>query len=95
MTPVADEDSPLMANALPVAPTAAVVQITPSLADGNRQLEESVRRQAEFLAALNQTTLELLGRRNVPELLQALVDRAASLLRSPHRQTSPPTSVSR
>jgi PAS domain S-box-containing protein len=77
-----------MANALPVAPTAAVVQITPSLADGNRQLEESVRRQAEFLAALNQTTLELLGRRNVPELLQALVDRAASLLRSPHAEIS-------
>src|SRR5688572_24409046 len=55
---------------------------------GTRPLEESVRRQAEFLAALNQTTLELLGRRNVQELLQALVDRASSLLRSAHTEIS-------
>src|SRR5688500_16901450 len=57
-------------------------------AGGTEQLAESVRRQADFLAALNQTTLELLGRRNVSDLLQALVDRAASLLRSPHAQIS-------
>ena len=55
---------------------------------GVRVLEESVQRQAEFLAALNQTTMELLGRRNVPELLQALVQRAASLLRSQHAEIS-------
>jgi two-component system, cell cycle sensor histidine kinase and response regulator CckA len=60
----------------------------PPMPDGNRQLEESVRRQAEFLAALNQTTLELLSRRNVPDLLQALVERAATLLRSPHAEIS-------
>jgi PAS domain S-box-containing protein len=53
-----------------------------------RRAEESVRRQAEFLAALNQTTLELLGRRNVTELLQALVERAATLLNSPHAEIS-------
>jgi PAS domain S-box-containing protein len=53
-----------------------------------RRAEESVRRQAEFLAALNQTTLELLGRRNVTELLQALVERASTLLRSPHAEIS-------
>src|SRR5687768_12804124 len=61
---------------------------TQPFGDGTRQLEESVRRQAEFLAALNQTTLELLGRRNVSELLQALVERAASLLRSSHAEIS-------
>ena len=53
-----------------------------------RRAEESVRRQADFLAALNQTTLELLGRRNVNELLQALVARASLLLKSPHAEIS-------
>ena len=43
---------------------------------------------AAFLAALNQTTLELLGRRNVTELLQALVARASILLKSPHAEIS-------
>jgi PAS domain S-box-containing protein len=50
--------------------------------------EESVRRQVDFLAALNQTTLELLGRRNVTELLHALVARASTLLKSPHAEIS-------
>jgi PAS domain S-box-containing protein len=53
-----------------------------------RRAEESVRRQADFLAALNQTTLELLGRRKVGELLQALVARASLLLKSPHAEIS-------
>jgi len=47
-----------------------------------------MRRQADFLAALNQTTLELLGRRNVPELLQALASRASLLLKTPHAEIS-------
>jgi len=46
--------------------------------------KEAVQRQVEFLAALNQTTLDLLGRRNVSELLQALVERVAILLNAPH-----------
>jgi len=50
--------------------------------------EETARRQVEFLAALNQTTVELLGRRNVNELLQVLAERAAPLLRSPHAEIS-------
>ena len=49
-----------------------------------RLAEESARRQNQFLAALNETTLELLSRRNVPELLQALVTRASALFASPH-----------
>ena len=50
--------------------------------------EESARRQVDFLAALNQTTLELLERRNVPELLRALAARAATLLNAPHAEIS-------
>jgi PAS domain S-box-containing protein len=53
-----------------------------------RHAEESVRRQVEFLAALNQTTLELVGRRNVRELLQALINRASVLLKAPHAEIS-------
>ena len=53
-----------------------------------RLTEEAVRRQVEFLAALNQTTLELVGRRTVAELLHALVSRAAVLLASPHAEIS-------
>jgi PAS domain S-box-containing protein len=52
------------------------------------EAEDAVRRQVEFLAALNQTTLELVGRRNVAELLQALAARASALLRSPHVEIS-------
>jgi PAS domain S-box-containing protein len=61
----------------------AIIDVT-----DRRRAEEAVRRQAEFLAALNQTTLELLGRRNVPALLQALAERAATLLRSSHAEIS-------
>jgi PAS domain S-box-containing protein len=50
--------------------------------------EESVRRKLAFLATLNETTLELLARRNVSELLHLLADRAAQLLSSPHAEIS-------
>ncbi len=53
-----------------------------------RRGEESVRRQADFLAALNQTTLELLEQRKVPDLLRALAERASTLLNSPHAEIS-------
>ncbi|HEY1109396.1 MAG TPA: PAS domain S-box protein [Opitutaceae bacterium] len=53
-----------------------------------RGMEDAVRRQAEFLSALNETTLELLGRRKVSELLQALAERTAALLRCPHAEIS-------
>jgi PAS domain S-box-containing protein len=52
------------------------------------QAEESVRRKLGFLATLNETTLELLGRRNVTDLLHALADRAALLLNCPHAEIS-------
>lgn len=53
-----------------------------------RSAEDAARRQADFLTALNETTLELLGRRKVSDLLQALAERAATLLRSPHSEIS-------
>jgi PAS domain S-box-containing protein len=61
----------------------AVIDVT-----DRHRAEDEVRRQVEFLSALNQTTLELLGRRQVDDLLRALADRAASLLRSPHAEIS-------
>jgi PAS domain S-box-containing protein len=61
----------------------AIIDVT-----DQRRAEEAVRRQAAFLVALNQTTLELLQRRNVTELLQLLVDRAAALLNSTHAELS-------
>src|SRR5581483_11467626 len=36
--------------------------------------------QKEFLEALHQTALDLLARREIPDLLQAIVDRCAALL---------------
>jgi PAS domain S-box-containing protein len=55
---------------------------------GRYRTEEAARRQVDFLAALNQTTLELLERRNRTELLQALAARASTLLKSPHAEIS-------
>ncbi len=61
----------------------AIIDITE-----RRRAELAVRRQAAFLAALNATTLDLLGRRSVTDVLHALADRAATLLRSPHAEIS-------
>jgi PAS domain S-box-containing protein len=57
------------------------------VAERNRA-QQVVRRRAEFLTVLNQTTLELLTRRNVPELLQALAERCSVLLGSEHVEIS-------
>jgi PAS domain S-box-containing protein len=51
-----------------------------------RDADAAVRRQADFLAALNQTTLELVESRNVAELLRALVRRTSLLLHSLHAE---------
>jgi len=48
------------------------------------RLQEEQRRQNEYLAALHETALGLITRRNLGELLQALLDRAATLLDTPH-----------
>jgi PAS domain S-box-containing protein len=53
-----------------------------TLADitARKQAEAEVRSQTAFLAALHETTLDLLNRRDLPELLQTLIGRAAVLL---------------
>ena len=50
--------------------------------------DHTAQRQVAFLAALNETTIELLGQRNVSDLLHALATRAATLLNSPHAEIS-------
>lgn len=49
-----------------------------------KQAEEALRRQNEYLAALHETTLGLIERLDLTGLLQTIVDRAASLLGTPH-----------
>ncbi|MHC4180266.1 MAG: GAF domain-containing protein, partial [Planctomycetota bacterium] len=46
--------------------------------------QEKLRRQAEYLAALNETTLGIISRLELDELLQALITRAGQLLDAPH-----------
>ncbi len=46
-----------------------------------RQAEDATRRQAETLAALPETALDLAAQRSLPDLLRAIVVRAASLLK--------------
>jgi len=46
--------------------------------------QERLRRQADYLAALNETTLGIISRLNLDELLQAIVTRAGELLDAPH-----------
>ncbi len=45
-----------------------------------KRAEEEIRRQNEYLAALHETTLGLVSRLDVEELLEALVERAVSLV---------------
>ncbi len=49
-----------------------------------KQVEETVRRQNQYLNALHQITLDLLNRRDLNDLLQTIVDRAAELLDAPY-----------
>lgn len=49
-----------------------------------QQAEAHLRRQNEFLSTLHRITLDLIGRRDLGELLQALVENAAQLLDAPY-----------
>ncbi|MBI3885882.1 MAG: PAS domain S-box protein [Opitutae bacterium] len=49
-----------------------------------KQAAEFEQRQARFLAALHETTADLLDRRDLPDLLHALIERAAALLDAPY-----------
>ncbi|MFP3868839.1 MAG: response regulator [Desulfobacteraceae bacterium] len=50
----------------------------------HKRLEEALHRQKEYLAALNETTLGLINRLELQDLLQALISRAGQLLDTPH-----------
>ncbi len=45
---------------------------------------ETLRRQNEYLAALHETTLGLISRLEVGDLLEALIERAGQMLETPH-----------
>jgi PAS domain S-box-containing protein len=47
-----------------------------------KRAEEEIRRQAETLTALHETALDLAAQRSLPDLLQAIVIRAANLLQA-------------
>ncbi|MFQ5972807.1 MAG: adenylate/guanylate cyclase domain-containing protein, partial [Alphaproteobacteria bacterium] len=49
-----------------------------------KRAEEKLRRQAEYLAALNETTLGIVSRLEPEGLLEALISRAGQLLDAPH-----------
>ena len=49
-----------------------------------KRVEEALRQQNEYLAALHATTLGLLSRLDLSELLQDIVSRAGQLLDTPH-----------
>ena len=49
-----------------------------------KQVEEALRRQTEYMAALHSTTLGLISRLDLKDLLQNIVVRAGQLLGTPH-----------
>jgi signal transduction histidine kinase len=65
----------LIASRLRQAMDTAMQEVT-----AHKQAEEQVRHQAETLAALHETSLDLTAQRTLPDLLRAIVARAAGLL---------------
>lgn len=49
-----------------------------------RRIEEAQRRQTEYLTALHETTLALMNRLELTDLLEAIVTRAGGLVGTPH-----------
>jgi PAS domain S-box-containing protein len=60
-----------------------VIGVAIDVTERNRA-EEKVRRQAIYLAALHETTLEIISRLDLDNLLKALIARAGQLLDTPH-----------
>lgn len=52
--------------------------------DKRKQAEYKLRRQNEYMEALHETTVGLIQRLDLNELLQAIINRAATLTRIPH-----------
>ena len=84
LVPLESPAGHLAISILDVTPLVVGQQRAQAMTAERTRAEEAVRRRAEFLAALNQTTLEMMARRNVTQLLQALAERAGTLLNSPH-----------
>jgi PAS domain S-box-containing protein len=61
----------------------AVVCVARDITD-RKQAEEQIRQQKEYLAALHQTSLGLMNRLELPDLLEAIMLRAASLVGTSH-----------
>ncbi len=76
----------LALSILDVTPLVVGQQRSQALVAERNRAEEAVQRRASFLEALNQTTLEMMGRRNVNELLQDLAHRCSTLLDCPHAE---------
>jgi two-component system sensor histidine kinase/response regulator len=51
-------------------------------------LQEQIQKQNDYLSILHQVTLDLLNRRDIGDLLQAIVDRSAVLLDAPFSELS-------
>jgi signal transduction histidine kinase len=49
-----------------------------------KHTEEELRQKNAYLAALNETTLSIIGRLELEDLLQSLITRAGQLLQAPH-----------
>lgn len=49
-----------------------------------KKAEKELRQQNEYLAALHQTTLALMNRLDIADLLEAIIARAGTLLETPH-----------
>ncbi|MDP2136661.1 MAG: PAS domain S-box protein, partial [Candidatus Didemnitutus sp.] len=54
----------------------------------NKEAEATIAQQVAFFSALNETTLDLLNRREKSHLLQAIVERTATLIDAPHIELS-------
>ena len=76
---------PAEVNAQPVFRDGKVVGVQGIVRDITRQkqLEDELRRHVQELDSLHETLLEITGRRELPQLLNSIVERAARLLGAP------------
>ena len=83
-TLVSDREFTTETRKIPICAGGKVVQVITVMRDiTERKREEAkIRQQAETLAALHETALDLAAQRSLPDLLRAIVVRAAALLKA-------------